>query len=76
MQDQLGRTAQSRNVVWIVIGATALLLISNIGQWISSKSDNRDHLICEDMGSSDPKSEAYSAKVMECLKNHLAQSKK
>jgi len=76
MQDQQGRPVQNRNVAWIVIGATVLLLISNIGQRILSKSENRDHLICEDMGSLDPKSEAYSAKVMECLKDRLAQPQK
>lgn len=75
MQDQLGRPAQNRNVAWIVIGATILLLISTVGQRIVSKSDKRDHLICEDMGSLDPKSEAYAAKVMDCLKDRLAEPK-
>lgn len=76
MQDPLGRPAQNRNLAWILIGATVLLLISSIGQRVQSKPDKREHLICEDTGSLDPKSEAYAAKVMECLKDRLAQPPK
>lgn len=76
MQDQLGRPAQNKNLTWILIGASILLLISSIGQRVLSKSEIRDQLICEDMGTLDPKSEAYAAKVMDCLKDRLAQPQK
>lgn len=76
MQNPLQRPAQNKNVAWILIGATILLLISTIGQRVLSMSDKREHLICEDMGSLDPKSEAYAAKVMDCLKDRLAQPQK
>lgn len=76
MQDQLDRLARNKKAAWIAIGGTVLVLISAAWQHAISAPDQRDQLICQDMGSLDPKSDAYAAKAMECLKVRLAQPAK